>query len=188
MKFKTLLADVSDGKRGPMGQGALRERPWDSVRSKAVEKGATRLMCIHPMVVKDAEMIKFYYGKSIALASSILMVMAAPVMVQAQSPAAKTMTAKDRAAAEQSATARLNAEQAAKAKLEAEAYQARVSAAEATVAQERAEFGAETATYEQRKAEAARAAARERLTWEADVKACEAGDTSRCAPPPTDSE
>ena len=93
-------------------------------------------------------------------------------------------------AEERANTARLNAEQQAKAKAETDAYDADVAAmaqaeaaAQATYAQEQASFAEQTAAYEAEKARLATMSAEERVKWEADVAACKAGDTSRCAHP-----
>lgn len=80
-------------------------------------------------------------------------------------------------------TARLNAEQASRAKAETTTYQQEVSAAAQQVAHDQAEFADETAAYEAEKARVAAMSAEERMKWEADVAACNAGDTTRCAQP-----
>lgn len=141
-----------------------------------------RANIIRSTAEKDALMWKNISRNSVAVVGGALMALS--VSALAQTEAEKPVTGQARAQAEQVSTARLNAEQAAKAKWEAEAYQARINAAQASVAQEQAEFGAETASYEQQKAAIAEKAARERLQWEADVNACQAGDKSRCAPTP----
>ena len=109
-----------------------------------------------------------------------LLLVGAPTAALAKEPAKKASVQR---AEEVSATARLNAEQAAKAKAEADAYQARVGAVVATEQRNEAVFENATAAYEQDKAATAQHAAAERLQWEADVKACEAGDKTRCAAP-----
>ena len=84
---------------------------------------------------------------------------------------------------ERANTARLNAEQLAKANAETQAYDAQVAAREQQEASSQAEFAKETADYEAEKARVAAMSAEERIQWEADVAACKAGDTSRCAKP-----
>ncbi len=84
---------------------------------------------------------------------------------------------------ERANTARLNADQLAKASAETQAYQAQVAAREQQEAASQAEFAKETADYEAEKARIAAMSAEERIQWEADVAACKAGDTSRCAAP-----
>ncbi|WP_428629704.1 hypothetical protein [Sphingopyxis sp.] len=86
---------------------------------------------------------------------------------------------------ERSNTARLNAEQASRAKAETTTYEQEVSAAAQQVAHDQSEFAEETAVYEAEKARVAAMSAEERMNWEADVAACKAGDTTRCAPPAT---
>lgn len=86
-------------------------------------------------------------------------------------------------AEERANTARLNAEQAARARAENVTYEQEVSAAAQQVAHDQAEFAEETAAYEAEKARVAAMSAEERMRWEADVAACKAGDTSRCAAP-----
>ncbi len=84
---------------------------------------------------------------------------------------------------ERANTARLNAEQASRAKAETVTYQQEVSAAAQQVAHDQSEFAEETALYEAEKARVAAMSAEERMKWEADVAACKAGDTTRCAKP-----
>lgn len=98
---------------------------------------------------------------------------AAPMMVSAQTE--KT--------AELSGTALLNKQQQEKAARDNAEYAARVAAAERSVASGEEVFQARTDAYEAEKARVADNAATERLQWEADVKACEDGDKSRCAAP-----
>lgn len=86
-------------------------------------------------------------------------------------------------AEERANTARLNAEQSARARAENVTYEQEVSAAAQQVAHDQAEFAEETAAYEAEKARVAAMSAEERMRWEADVAACKAGDTSRCAAP-----
>lgn len=100
------------------------------------------------------------------------------------SPAAAQNKLPDGTTAEERAnTARLNAEQAARARAENVTYEQEVSAAAQQVAHDQAEFAEETAAYEAEKARVAAMSAEERMRWEADVAACKAGDTSRCAAP-----
>lgn len=84
---------------------------------------------------------------------------------------------------ERANTARLNAEQASRAKAETVTYQQEVSAAAQQVVHDQTEFADETAVYEAEKARVAAMSADERMKWEADVAACKAGDTTRCAKP-----
>lgn len=120
-----------------------------------------------------------------ALLSGAALLALTPLAVSAQTKAKETAT--QRSETERANTARLNAEQAAKSRMEGAAYQARVDNVVATEQRNEAVFESETAQYEQEKAEAAQHAAAERLQWEADVKACEAGDKSRCGTtPPAD--
>lgn len=86
-------------------------------------------------------------------------------------------------AEERSNTARLNAEQLSKASAETQSYNSEVASREQKEAESQAEFARETAAYEAEKARVAAMSAEERIQWEADVAACKAGDTSRCAPP-----
>jgi hypothetical protein len=100
----------------------------------------------------------------------------------AQKPAKDGTTPEERAN-----TARLNAEQAARAKADNTTYAQEVSAAQQQVAHDQQVFSEETAAYEAEKARVAAMSAEERMKWEADVAACKAGDTTRCAvptPPP----
>lgn len=84
---------------------------------------------------------------------------------------------------ERANTARLNADQLTKANAETQAYQAQVTASEQQAAAAQAAYAQETAAYEAEKARVAAQSAEERQKWEADVAACKAGDTSRCALP-----
>jgi hypothetical protein len=84
---------------------------------------------------------------------------------------------------ERANTARLNAEQKARADAETAAYQQQVAAAAQAEANSQAVFAEETAAYEAEKARVAAMSAEERIKWEADVAACKAGDTTRCAAP-----
>ena len=84
---------------------------------------------------------------------------------------------------ERASTARLNAEQASRAKAENVAYDQQVAAAAQQEAEAKAAYADETAAYEAEKARVAAEAAEQRLKWEADVAACKAGDTTRCAQP-----
>lgn len=86
---------------------------------------------------------------------------------------------------ERANTARLNAEQAARAKAENTAYEQQVAAAAQEEAAAQAAYADETAAYEAEKARVAAEAAAQRQKWEADVAACKAGDTTRCAQPAT---
>lgn len=86
-------------------------------------------------------------------------------------------------AEEKTNTAKLNAEQLAKAQAETDAYNARVAANAQQEAAAQSTFLQETATYEAEKARVAAMSAEERIQWEADVAACKAGDTTRCAHP-----
>jgi len=84
---------------------------------------------------------------------------------------------------ERANTARLNAEQTASAKAENIAYDQQVQAVAREDAAAQAAYAEETAAYEAEKARVAAMSAEERMKWEADVAACKAGDTSRCAQP-----
>jgi hypothetical protein len=84
---------------------------------------------------------------------------------------------------ERANTSRLNAEQASRAKAENVAYDQQVAAAAQQEAEAQAAYAEETAAYEAEKARVAAEAAEQRLKWEADVAACKAGDTTRCAQP-----
>lgn len=101
---------------------------------------------------------------------------AADVAATQQKPAKDGTTAEERAN-----TARLNAEQASRAKADNTTYQQEVSAAQQQVAHDQQVFSDETAAYEAEKARVAAMSAEERMKWEADVAACKAGDTTRCA-------
>ncbi|HMO75505.1 MAG TPA: hypothetical protein PKD99_10875 [Sphingopyxis sp.] len=103
----------------------------------------------------------------------------AAVPVAASGPLPDGTTAEERAN-----TARLNAEQRAKAEAETAAYEQQVAANAQAKASAEASYSQATAAYEEEKARVAALAAERRLKWEADVAACEAGDTTRCAPPP----
>jgi hypothetical protein len=110
---------------------------------------------------------------------------AAPAAEPAPAPeAAGEETAPDGTTAEERAnTARLNAAQAAQARTDNTIYAQEVSAAQQQVAHDQQVFTDETAAYEAEKARVAAMSAEERIKWEADVAACKAGDTTRCAPP-----
>ena len=91
---------------------------------------------------------------------------------------------------ERANTARLNAEQAARARSEKIAYEQQVQAAAQEEADARASYAEETAAYEAEKARVAAMSAEERIRfearkkqWEADVAACKAGHSDRCAQP-----
>ena len=112
------------------------------------------------------------------IASGQAMALQAPAeTVTATKPARDGTTAEER-----SNTARLNAEQAARARADNTTYQQEVSAAQQQVAHDQQQFAEETAAYEAEKARVAAMSAEERIKWEADVAACKAGDTTRCAP------
>lgn len=85
---------------------------------------------------------------------------------------------------ERAHTAQLNAEQAARAEAEIAAYRLSVDQAAREEAKDQQIFADETAAYEAEKQRIAAMSAAERMAWEADVAACKAGDTSRCAPSP----
>lgn len=85
---------------------------------------------------------------------------------------------------ERAHTAQLNAEQTARAEAETAAYQIRVDQAARVEAKNKQLYADETAAYEAEKRRVAELAATEHMAWEADVAACKAGDTSRCAPSP----
>lgn len=84
---------------------------------------------------------------------------------------------------ERASTARLNAEQRARAEAERAAYEQQLATIARQEASSQATFAQETADYEAEKARVAAMSAEERIKWEADVAACKAGDTTRCAPP-----
>lgn len=98
------------------------------------------------------------------------------------SPAPDTKLADGTTAEERANTARLNAEQAARARTDNTIYTQEVSAAQQQLAHDQQVFADETAAYEAEKARVAAMSAEERMKWEADVAACKAGDTTRCAP------
>lgn len=88
-------------------------------------------------------------------------------------------------AEEKAATASLNQQQAARLKAQADAEsaeQARYDAALADYNAKVAEFEAATAKYEAQKARLASMSAKERIQWEKDTAACNAGDATRCMP------
>jgi hypothetical protein len=97
--------------------------------------------------------------------------------------APKSAKAHGSTAAEISGTALLNKQQQEKSAQQNAAYQARVAAAEQSQASSQAEYQARTEAYEADKARVAEKAAEQRLQWEADVRACEAGQKQRCAQP-----
>lgn len=82
-----------------------------------------------------------------------------------------------------SGTALLNKQQNEKAARDNAAYEARMAAANQSVASSAEIFQTQTDAYEAEKHRVADQAADERLQWEADVKACEAGEKRRCAAP-----
>lgn len=98
-------------------------------------------------------------------------------------PAADKKLPDGTTAEERANTARLNAEQAARARTDNTIYAQEVSAAQQQVAHDQEVFAEETAAYEAEKARVAAMSAAERMQWEADVAACKAGDTTRCASP-----
>ena len=125
--------------------------------------------------------------RGIMRASIALALLAAGQAAAQQTPDAPPATAKKlpdgTTAEERSNTARLNAEQAARARTDNSIYTQEVSAAAQQVAHDQQVFVDETAAYEAEKARVAAMSAEERMKWEADVAACKAGDTTRCAPP-----
>lgn len=116
---------------------------------------------------------------------TILTVAAAASFLGAGPAAAMQKNPDGTTAEERANTARLNAEQLAKAKAETDAYNAQVAAREQAIAAEQTDYAQKTEAYEAEKARVAAMSAEERMKWEADVAACKAGDTSRCAPPTT---
>ena len=114
---------------------------------------------------------------------TILTASATVALLAAGQAAASQKNPDGTTAEERASTARLNADQLAKAAAETQAYQAKVAAREQEEAAAQAEFAKATAAYEAEKARVAALSAEERIKWEADVAACKAGDTSRCAPP-----
>lgn len=107
----------------------------------------------------------------------------APMAAPTEAPVAEKKLPDGTTPEERSNTARLNAEQASRAKAETTTYEQEVSAAAQQVAHDQTEFAEETAVYEAEKARVAAMSAEERMKWEADVAACNAGDTTRCAQP-----
>ena len=125
-------------------------------------------------------------NKMILASGAFALIVSAPVFafqVPAEAPVAAKKLPDGTTAEERANTARLNAEQASRAKAETTTYQQEVSAAAQQVAHDQSEFAEETAVYEAEKARLAAMSAEERIKWEADVAACKAGDTTRCAPP-----
>jgi hypothetical protein len=121
-----------------------------------------------------------------AATAAFALLMPGQVAAFQTAPEAAAKPVKDGTTAEErSNTARLNAEQAARAKADNTTYQQEVSAAEQQVAHDQQVFSEETAVYEAEKARVAAMSADERMKWEADVAACKAGDTTRCAAPAT---
>ena len=114
--------------------------------------------------------------KTLFMAVSALALIAVPA--HAFEPLPDGTTTEERAN-----TARLNAEQKARADAETAAYQQQVAAVAQAEASSQAVFAEETAAYEAEKARVAAMSAEERIKWEADVAACKAGDTTRCAAP-----
>lgn len=122
-----------------------------------------------------------------SFAAVLLVGSPAPARQTADAPPVGETKLPDGTTAEERAnTARLNAEQAARARSENVIYAQEVSAAQQQVAHDRQVFAEETAAYEAEKARVAAMSAAERMKWEADVAACKAGDTTRCAPPVKD--
>lgn len=139
-------------------------------------------------------MIKSMTAAAAAMALALTAAVADPAFaVQTDSDTATDNTTKlpdGTTPAERANTARLNAEQAAKAKADNITYQQEVSAAVQQVAHDQAEFVEDTAAYEVEKARIAAMSAEERIkyeadiaAWKADVAACKAGETHRCAKP-----
>lgn len=125
-------------------------------------------------------------NKMILASGAFALIVSAPVFAfqaLAEAPVAAKKLPDGTTAEERANTARLNAEQASRAKAETTTYQQEVSAAAQQVAHDQNEFAEETAVYEAEKARLAAMSAEERIKWEADVAACKAGDTTRCAPP-----
>lgn len=114
--------------------------------------------------------------KTLFMAASALALIAVPA--HAFDPLPDGTTTEERAN-----TARLNAEQRARADAEKAAYEQQVAAVAQAEASSQATFAEETAAYEAEKARVAAMSAEERIKWEADVAACTAGDTTRCAAP-----
>lgn len=114
-----------------------------------------------------------------------LAVQTAPGSTAETKPLADGTTPEERAN-----TARLNAEQASRAKQDNITYEQEVSAVQQQEAADQARFAEETAVYEAEKARVAALSAEERMkyeadlaAWHADVAACKAGETHRCAKP-----
>lgn len=139
-------------------------------------------------------MINSMMAAAVATALTLTSTVSVPaIAVQAASDTAVDSTKKlpdGTTPAERANTARLNAEQAAKAKADNITYQQEVSAAAQQVAHDQAEFVDDTAVYEMEKARIAALSAEERVkyeaevaAWKADVAACKAGETHRCAKP-----
>ncbi|MCC2602325.1 hypothetical protein [Sphingopyxis yananensis] len=129
------------------------------------------------MTVAVAAMLAL--GAPLAAASA-----AAPVSAtKAEAASAKDAKPNRSTAEEMSGTALLNKQQQEKSAQENAAYQARVAAAEQSEASSQAEYQARTQAYEAEKERVAAEAAQKRLQWEADVRACEAGQKERCAQP-----
>ena len=126
-------------------------------------------------------------ARTIMSASIALMLLAGGQAAAQQTPEAPPVADKklpDGTTPEERAnTARLNAEQAAQARTDNTIYTQEVSAAAQQVAHDQQVFVDETAAYEAEKARVAAMSAEDRMKWEADVAACKAGDTTRCAAP-----
>lgn len=114
--------------------------------------------------------------KTLFMAASALALIAVPAHAFEPLPDGTTTE-------ERTNTARLNAEQKARADAETAAYQQQVAAVAQAQASSQAVFAEETAAYEAEKARVAAMSAEDRIKWEADVAACKAGDTTRCAAP-----
>lgn len=134
------------------------------------------------------------FQKNMTVAVAAILALGAPLMAGASAAApvsatkAEAANGKDtkpnRSTAEEiSGTALLNKQQQEKSAQENAAYQARVAAAEQSEASSQAEYQARTRAYEAEKERVAAEAAQKRLQWEADVRACEAGQKERCAQP-----
>lgn len=129
------------------------------------------------------------FQKNMTVAVAAMLALGAPFMTVASAAAPVSATKAEAAkpnrstAEEISGTALLNKQQQEKSAQENAAYQARVAAAEQSEASSQAEYQARTQAYEAEKERIAAEAAQKRLQWEADVRACEAGQKERCAQP-----
>lgn len=137
----------------------------------------------------DASMTRTIFAAAAALA--LLGSGQALALQAASDPAAAGKRLPDGTTAEErSNTARLNAEQASRAKQDNITYEQETSAVQQQEAADQARFAEETAAYEAEKARVAALSAEERMkfeaelaAWHADVAACKAGETHRCAKP-----